>query len=54
MKGDQAIENETYKNIIDTGKKHRFKKGQQGVGVYERSDQTLRRLKQGNKIKKAL
>lgn len=34
------------------GKKHWFKKGQPGVGVYERSPQTLERLKILNKLKK--
>jgi len=48
-KGDQAIENETYKNL-EAGAKHRFKKGQEGVGVYERSPVTKERLKKQGKI----
>ena len=53
QKGDQAIENGTAKNL-KKGKRYRFNKGQKGVGVYQRSNQTLRRLKQGNFIKKEL
>lgn len=34
------------------GKKYWYKKGQTGVGVYERSPQTLERLKILNKLKK--
>ena len=44
LKGDQAIDNETYKNLL-AGAKFRFKKGQKGVGVYQRSPITLDRLK---------
>ena len=50
LKGDQAIDNETYKNF-ELGAKFRFKKGQEGMGVYKRSPITLERLK--NQHKKA-
>ena len=43
-KGDTAIQNETYKNILTAGEKFRFKKGQEGVGVYDRSPITLARV----------
>lgn len=42
--GNHALENGTYKNLKN-GKKHRFKKGQEGLGVYERSPITIERLK---------
>ncbi len=48
LKGEQAIDNETYKNLIK-GAKFRFKKGQEGVGVYKRSPITLDRLKNQHK-----
>jgi hypothetical protein len=48
VKGDQAIDNETYKNLVK-GAKFRFKKGQEGVGVYKRSPITLERLKNQHK-----
>ena len=56
MKGEQAIENETYKNL-EAGSKYRFKKGQKGVGVYKRSPITIERVrnlgkKYGKKIYK--
>lgn len=44
LKGDQAIDNETYKNL-EAGAGFRFKKGQEGVGVYKRSPITIDRLK---------
>lgn len=44
LKGDQALDNKTYKNL-ETGAKFRFKKGQAGVGVYKRSPITMERLK---------
>lgn len=43
LKGDQALDNETYKNLAK-GAKFRFKKGQKGVGVYKRSPVTIERL----------
>ena len=47
-KGKQALDNETYKNL-EAGAKYRFKKGQEGVGVYKRSPITLERLKNQHK-----
>jgi hypothetical protein len=44
LKGDQAIDNETYKNL-EHGAKYRFKKSQKGVGVYRRAPATIARLK---------
>jgi len=52
MKGDQALKNGTYKNL-DIGAKYRFKKGQKGVGKYERSPITLERLSKLYKLKKS-
>lgn len=51
FKGDQAIDNETYKNL-EKGAKFRFKKGQKGIGVYTRSPITLERLRKLDKRKK--
>ena len=50
LKGDQAIDNETYKNL-EQGAKYRFKKGQKGLGVYHRSPATIARLKGLNEWK---
>lgn len=47
-KGDQALDNETYKNL-ESGAKYRFKKGQEGVGVYKRSPITIDRLRNQHK-----
>jgi len=44
LKGDIALENETYKNL-KAGKKFRFKKGDLGLGKYKRSPVTMERLK---------
>lgn len=44
IKGNLALENGTYKNVIKSGKKYWFKKGQEGVGIYKRSEETLKRL----------
>jgi predicted transcriptional regulator len=44
MKGEQAIENGTYKNL-KSGMKYRFKKGSKTAGKYKRSHITLERLK---------
>lgn len=44
LKGDQAMNNGTWKNLAK-GAKYRFKKGQEGVGVYKRSPITIERLK---------
>lgn len=43
LKGNMAIDNETYKNLV-AGAKFRFKKGQKGIGVYTRSPITVARL----------
>lgn len=51
LKGDIAIDNETYKNL-EEGAKFRFKKGQQGVGVYKRSEITIERLRGLHKTRK--
>ena len=50
MKGDQAMENKTYKNL-EKGAMYRFKKGQKDVGKYNRSPVTLERLKSLHKFK---
>lgn len=47
-KAQQVFENGTVDNL-KKGAKYRFKKGQKGVGVYERSAQTITRLKQSKK-----
>lgn len=44
LKGDIALENNTYKNILDN-KKTRFKKGDKKAGRYKRSPIALERLK---------
>ena len=51
LKGDQALDNETFKNL-EKGAKFRFKKGQEGVGVYKRSPVTMERLKTLHKFNK--
>ena len=43
LKGEQAIENKTYKNL-EKGKRFWFKKGDKNAGRYPRSIQTLLRL----------
>ncbi len=43
-KAEQVFDNGTVNNL-KVGKKFWFKKGQEGVGVYERSAQTMERLK---------
>lgn len=48
LKKEQVFENGTVNNL-KAGKKHRFKKGQSGVGVYKRSAQTMKRLHKGTK-----
>lgn len=50
-KGVQALENGTFKNLGE-GERFRFKKGQEGVGVYERSPITIDRLKGLSKLRK--
>lgn len=49
MKGKQALENKTYKNL-DKGKKYRFKKDDPVAGHYKRSKQTLDRLTELGKL----
>lgn len=44
LKGDQALDNETYKNL-EKGAKYRFKKGDTEAGKYTRSHITVERLK---------
>lgn len=44
LKGDQALDNETYKNL-EAGAKYRFKKGDKRAGKYKRSPVTVERLK---------
>lgn len=50
MKGEQALDNETYKNL-KAGAKYRFKKGDK-VGNYKRSPVTLEKLKVLYKFRK--
>lgn len=50
LKGNQALKNETYKNL-KAGKKYWFKKGQKDLGKYERSEITMERLRNLHKIK---
>ena len=47
----QVFENNTVDNL-KTGRLYRFKKGQQNIGTYKRSTQTMERLKQQSFIKK--
>lgn len=44
LKGDQAIENGTFYNLM-AGQKYWFKRGQKGLGKYKRSEMTMQRLK---------
>lgn len=44
LKGDQALDNQTYKNL-EAGAKFRFKKGQKGIGAYKRSPVTIKKMK---------
>lgn len=44
LKGDQALDNETYKNL-EAGMKYRFKRGDKKAGKYKRSPVTVNRLK---------
>ena len=50
LKADQCKENGTINNL-KAGKKYHFKKGQEGIGIYTRSDETMARLKNLNKLK---
>jgi hypothetical protein len=51
IKKDYVFENGTILNL-KKGKINWFKKGQKGIGVYERSEQTLNRLKNLHKFNK--
>jgi predicted nucleic acid-binding Zn ribbon protein len=51
-KGEITLENKTYRNLLETGKKFWFKKGDKTIGRYKRSPQTMERLKQRSFIKK--
>ena len=51
FKGKLALKNRTYKNL-EKGKVYRFKKGQAGIGIYERSPITLERIKNLHKFNK--
>lgn len=48
-KGNIAIKNGTANNILEAGKKFRFKKGDKRAGRYKRSKQTLERLRTQHK-----
>ena len=48
LKREHVFDNKTVENL-KAGKVNWFKKGQEGVGVYERSAQTLERLKNQHK-----
>jgi len=41
VKRDIAVENGTVDNVLESGKRFRFKKGQKGIGVYKRSQITI-------------
>ena len=47
IKREYVFKNNTIKNL-EKGIPYRFKKGQKGLGKYERSEETMRRLKQKN------
>jgi hypothetical protein len=51
LKGDQALDNETYKNL-EKGMKFRFKKGDKKAGHYKRSPITIKRLQDLHNLKK--
>lgn len=53
MKGSQAKENGTENNIIEIGKKFWFKPDDPKAGRYERSEETMERLKNLHKLTKA-
>jgi predicted nucleic acid-binding Zn ribbon protein len=53
LKGDQAIDNETYKNL-EKGMKFRFKRGDKKAGRYKRSPITLKRLHSLHQTKKVV
>jgi hypothetical protein len=47
LKHDYVFENGTVENLKE-GERFRFKKGQDGLGLYKRSRQTLKRLKENS------
>lgn len=51
MKGDQALENGTVNNL-KKGAEFRFHKGQEGLGTYKRSQETLERLSKLHTLRK--
>lgn len=51
LKKKQVFENGTVENL-KKGKINWFKKGQKGVGIYKRSEQTMERLKNLHKLRK--
>jgi hypothetical protein len=51
LKGDQALDNETYKNL-EAGAKFRFKRGDKKAGHYKRSPITIKRLQDLHNLKK--
>ena len=53
LKGDIALDNETYKNL-EKGAKFRFKKGSKIAGRYERSPVTIEKLKSPHKLRKTV
>jgi predicted nucleic acid-binding Zn ribbon protein len=53
IKSDQAFESGTIKNL-KSGKRFWFRKGQPGVGVYERSPETMFRLHNLHKFNKRI
>ena len=53
LKGEQALDNGTYKNL-KVGKKFWFKKGSKTAGRYKRSPITIARLRALDKRKKKI
>lgn len=51
LKGDQAIDNETYKNL-EKGTKYRFVKGDKQAGRYKRSHITIEKLQSLQALRK--
>lgn len=51
LKGEQALDNETYKNL-EAGAKFRFVKGDKKAGRYQRSPVTIKKLQNLHKFNK--
>ena len=51
LKSNYVFENGTVNNL-KAGEKYKFKKGQKGCGIYNRSQETMERLKNLHKFKK--